>query len=113
MKYLKLAAVTALFTGFMPSIVLAQAPKIWTAWDYLSASQGQCMRQSINAVRDYMGFQQNFEILENGVYGENGSYSVTIRCAKERNFVFFITAGPSTEVAEGLLNDLMRGYESY
>jgi hypothetical protein len=112
-KNFSAAALTTIFTSLTSSAVLAQAPKIWTSWDYLSRlsmSQGQCMSESIKTVRDDMSFRENFEILESGVYGENGNYSVTTRCAEEQNFVFFITAGPSTEVAKGLLIDLKQKF---
>ena len=96
-KQLLGATLTGILSAAIAPIVNAEPAKIWTTWESSgSLTQSQCMSKAERAIRS-LGY--NHQVLQSGVYGEDGDYSVTIRCLTQKNLVFFIATHPNTEWA--------------
>ena len=104
MKKLSLLPIATIFSLAISSIAKAEPAKIWTSWEETNLSQQQCLTRAENAIRQ---LRYSTQVLESGVYGESRNTSVTIRCATEQNFVFFIATHPDTKIAEWELNALI------
>lgn len=107
MKNLSFIPIATIFSLTISSLAQAEPAKIWTSWQETNLSQEQCMRQAENAIRK---LRFDLEVLDSGVYGESRDTSVTIRCATEQNFVFFIATHPDTTTAEWELNALIDNF---
>ena len=96
-----------------PVVAQAVPAKIWTAWQPVRMNARECIRQAEIAVID-TGYASNLEVFGEGntagVYGERGEYSATVRCGINNGLVFFVLAGPSSNVASQELTVLMRNF---
>lgn len=89
----------------MTSVVQAAPAKIWTSWQATNLTKAQCMNRAKNAITQ-LGYRE-IQILESAVYGEASDTSVTIRCATEQKFIFFIATDPDRTVASQQLTTLI------
>ncbi len=103
-KYLCGLTLAGCMSAAIAPVADAAPAKIWTSWQETNLTQTQCMSRAERAIRD-LGY--NYEVLQSGVYGEDGDYSVTIRCTTEWNFIFFIATHPNTDWAADELNFLI------
>ncbi|HHP7231279.1 MAG TPA: hypothetical protein ACFCUY_10535 [Xenococcaceae cyanobacterium] len=96
-----------------PTTAYSIPAKIWTAWQPTTLNSQQCINRAEVAVRD-SGYSQNLEIFgegaTSGVYGENGEYSVTVRCGINNGLVFFVVAGPASAIASEELYALIENF---
>lgn len=89
--------------GLAAFIALASTPAasadtaIATRWRLLGQSQGDCMVHAEVAIMR-IGFNKS-ERGSQSMSGKHGDYTVSIRCVSEQNIVFFVTSGPSPEIA--------------
>jgi hypothetical protein len=72
---------------------LAAAPSMSTRWADMTLSSDDCVAKARRAVRAE-GFTKNFEVVSTTVFGERGDYTCAVRCAADKEIVFFVVAGP-------------------
>jgi hypothetical protein len=77
---------------------LAAAPSMSTRWQGTTLTKDECLEQGRRAVRAE-SFTKNFEVVNTTVFGERGDYTAAVRCAVEKEIVFFIVAGPIAKQA--------------
>ncbi len=75
---------------------LATAPSMSTRWTNMALATDACVEKARRAVRDE-GFTKNFEVVNTTVFGERGDYTAAVRCAAEKEVVFFVVAGPDAK----------------
>jgi len=73
-------------------------PYITTDWADLDVGQSACLDRAERAIAKN-GFRSP-GTTKNSRHGIRGSYTVAVRCAADKGFVFFIVAGPSGEQTE-------------
>ena len=96
-KHLLGATLAGILSTAIAPIANAEPAKIWTTWESSeNLTQSQCMSKAERTIRD-LGY--DYQVLQSGVYGEDGDYSITIRCVTQKNFVFFIATHPNTDWA--------------
>lgn len=98
---------TGLMMAAIAPIAEAAPAKIWTSYRSMSLSKAQCMSKAERVIRD-AGY--DYQVLGSGVYGEDGDYSVTIRCMASENVAFFIATHPNTEYASSELRALIDNF---
>jgi hypothetical protein len=84
------------------ALVIATAawagPSMSTRWSSTTLNKDDCIDRAKQAVRN-SGFTKNFEVVNTTVYGERGAYTSGVRCAVEKEIVFFVVAGPNAKEA--------------
>ena len=84
------------------TLVIATAawagPSMSTRWSSTTLSKEECLQRAERAVRN-SGFTKNFETVNTTVFGERGAYTSAVRCAVEKEIVFFVVAGPNSKEA--------------
>ena len=95
-KTLRNIALAGFLTAAIAPIAEAAPAKIWTSYENTTLSQQQCKSKAERTIRD-AGY--DYQVVQSGVYGEDGDYSVTIRCMTDYNLVFFIVTHPNTDYA--------------
>jgi hypothetical protein len=84
------------------ALVIATAawagPSMSTRWTSTTLDKDACIERAKRAVRD-SGFTKNFELVNTTVFGERGAYTSGVRCAVEKEIVFFVVAGPQAKEA--------------
>ena len=95
-------AVTAAIAG--AAAVLAASPSMSSAWLATTVDQDECVRRGSAAMRK-QSFSTRFEVLGNSsIYGERGDYTALVRCAADKEFVYFVVAGPTGNVCSRHMN---------
>jgi hypothetical protein len=94
----RLGAGILLVSGIFGVTSALAGPSMSTRWDSMTKSQDDCLDAAKQAVRG-AGFTKNFEAPKTTVYGERGEYTAAVRCASEKEIVFFVVAGPAAETA--------------
>jgi hypothetical protein len=94
MKQQATFATTAAALALATSAAGAAAPSMSSAWLSTDLSQDECIRKGTAAAARH-GFKNRVEVLGNAaIYAERGNYTVLVRCAAEKGFVYFVVAGP-------------------
>jgi hypothetical protein len=73
-------------------------PSMSTRWSEMTLPKDECIEKGRRAVRAE-GFTKNFEVVNTTVFGERGDYTAGVRCAVEKEIVFFVVAGPNAKQA--------------
>jgi hypothetical protein len=107
MKFLKSLPFLALV--LVPTAAFAQYPIIFNHVKDTNLSQGRCV-DNAGAALKRAGFTERFEFLRTGAFAVKGRYSAIIRCAAEKNIVFFAVAGPENQTAENLVVRLRNSF---
>src|SRR5690349_4434399 len=96
----------ALFLGLATA---AQCyPIISTDWDDISGSQEDCLARAARSIE-----QNNFRspgITKTSRHGYRGDYTVAIRCAVPKGFVFFVVTGPDGDLTDKYLTGLKNAF---
>lgn len=69
-----------------------------TIWQETPLDLAACVRQAELALYD-AGMTKNAQTLRESVYGEQGSYTGSIRCLSGKGVVFIVVAGPRQDRA--------------
>ena len=104
---------TARFLAWVPLLltlcVPSQAgPAIASDWDDLSYSQDECLARGEAAIRR-LGFG-DIERTRYSRFGQNGEYTVAVRCISEKKAVLFLASGPLQQRALDYQIELHRNY---
>ena len=75
---------------------LAAPPSMSTRWANMTLSSDACIEKARRAVRAE-GFTKSFEVVNTTVFGERGDYTAAVRCAADKEIVFFVVAGPEAK----------------
>ncbi|OUD13957.1 hypothetical protein [Thioflexithrix psekupsensis] len=86
----------------LSGVVYADAPYIWNGWQDSKLTLEQCLNRAELAIRQ-AEFTQDVAITTSSVFGVNGQYRATIRCAPDKEVVFFVVAGPTSGTAKHFL----------
>ena len=84
-------------------------PIISTDWNDLQISQEACLARAERAIA-----KNNFKspgTTKTSRHGYRGDYTVAIRCAVPKGFVFFIVAGPDGDLTDKYLTGLKNDFE--
>jgi hypothetical protein len=76
----------------------ATPPAMSTRWTGTTLSKEECVEKGSRALRAE-GFTKGFEVVNTTVFGERGDYTAAVRCATEKEIVFFVVAGPVAKQA--------------
>jgi hypothetical protein len=98
--------VGALSAGLFLSLAgAAQSyPIISTDWNDIAGSQDDCLARAERAIA-----RNHFKspgITKTSRHGYRGDYTVVIRCAVSKGFVFFVVTGPDGDVTDKYLTGL-------
>jgi hypothetical protein len=91
----------------LPASAVA-GPAIASDWATLDMSQDQCLGRGEAAIR-----RMNFGAIEQTRYsrfGQDGDYTISVRCVPEKGVVLFLAAGPSQRRALEYQIELHRSY---
>ncbi len=85
--------VPAVVLAACATAALAAPPSMSTRWANMTLSTDACVQKARRAVRAE-GFTKGFEVVSTTVFGERGDYTAAVRCAVDKEIVFFVVAGP-------------------
>lgn len=91
----------------VPAAALA-GPAIASDWATLDIPHDQCLARGEAAIR-----RMNFGAIEQTRYsrfGQDGDYTLSVRCVSEKRVVLFLAAGPSQRRAQEYQIELHRNY---
>ena len=88
--------VSAAVLAACATAALAAPPSMSTRWANMTLSGDACVEKARRAVRAE-GFTKSFEVVNTTVFGERGDYTAAVRCAADKEIVFFVVAGPECE----------------
>ncbi len=101
------AIAAALPAMFLPGTAFA-GPAIASDWATLDIPHDQCLDRGEAAIR-----RMNFGAIEQTRYsrfGQDGDYTISVRCVPEKGVVLFLAAGPSQRRALDYQIELHRNY---
>ena len=109
-KWVSVGAALAL-TGAVASVTTVGAgPSMSSAWLEITVSQVECVKRASQSVKDN-SFNTRFEVLGNSsIYGELGDYTALVRCAADKNIVYFVIAGPKGDICSKHMNAIRDGF---
>ncbi len=87
----------------------ADAPFIWNGWQDTTLDMEQCLNRAEYALRE-SGFTEEVAITTSSVFGMNGQYRATVRCAPPKEIVFFVVAGPTSGTAKHFLGTIRSNF---
>src|SRR5450755_150934 len=98
-KWVSAGAALAL-TGAVASVTTVGAgPSMSSAWLAITINQDECVKRASQSIKDN-SFNTRFEVLGNSsIYGELDDYTALVRCAADKEIVYFVVAGPKGDVA--------------
>ena len=64
----------------------------------IDSTPGVCIQRATAAIKG-AGLTENFEIIQNTIYGDEGDYTGMIRCIAENKIAVIVVAGPDSDVA--------------
>jgi hypothetical protein len=92
----------------VPSVMAG--PSMSSAWLAITIDQDECIKRGSQAVRDN-SFNTRFEVLGNSsIYGERGDYTSLVRCAADKNIVYFVVAGAKGDICSKHMNAIRDGF---
>jgi len=104
----RLLAVIAVTVGLVVSVSAQAGPAIASDWATLDVPQATCLDRGEAAIKR-MDFS-NIEQTRYSRFGQNGDYTISVRCVPEKNVVLFLAAGPLRDRALELQIELHRNY---
>ncbi|MEB3886811.1 hypothetical protein [Lyngbya sp. CCY1209] len=84
-------------------------PAIITSWQETLLAERPCLERAEIALRD-TGFSDNFDIVQQSVFGDRGEYTASIRCIPDKEMVFFIVVGYNSDERERLINSIKANF---
>jgi hypothetical protein len=104
---------TARFWGCLTLLTMLSeptwaGPAIASDWADLSMGQEECLMRGEAAIRQ-LGFSA-IERTRYSRFGQNGEYTVAVRCVSEKNVVLFLASGPLRQRASDYQIELHRNY---
>src|SRR5690349_4907332 len=94
-----------LAVGLIATSAVSAAPAMSTIWQETSLDLTACVKQAELALSD-AGMTKNAQTLRESVYGEQGSYTGSIRCLTGKGVVFIVVAGPRQDRAAQIVGQL-------
>ncbi len=101
--------VTAVLLTLASSSAFAEAPSIWNGWQETKLDAEQCLQRAEFALKQ-AGFTSDSAVTQTSVFGTNGQYRATIRCATEKEFVLFVVSGATSETAKHFLGTIRANF---
>jgi hypothetical protein len=101
----------AIALGVAASLISTAAlagPSMSTKWSSSSLNLDRCKSRAENALRD-AGFR-SVKVLQFSVFAERGDYSAMVRCATDKEIVFFVVAGPEVDRCNRYVDDIGDGF---
>ncbi len=83
-------------------------PSMSTKWTNTTLPLDRCKSRAEGALRDAKF--SGIKVLNYSVFAERGAYSAMVRCATDKQMVFFVVAGPQVERASRYLDSIADGY---
>ena len=105
-----LMAITACLVStaaFVSTPALA-GPSMSTKWNSTTLTLELCKARAEEALREakFTGIK----VLNYSVFAERGDYSAMVRCATDKEMVFFVVAGPQVERTNRYVDDIGDGF---
>lgn len=92
----------------MPSVMAG--PSMSSAWLAITINQEECVKKGSQVVQDN-SYNTRFEVVGNSsIYGERGEYTALVRCAAEKNFVYFVVSEPKGDICSKHMNAMRDGF---
>jgi hypothetical protein len=79
-------------------------PSMSTKWNSTTLTLDRCKSRAEDALRE-AGFR-GIKVLNYSVFAERGDYSAMVRCATDKQIVFFVVAGPAVERTNRYVDDI-------
>jgi hypothetical protein len=101
----------AIAVGLAASLISTAAlagPSMSTKWNTTSLNLDRCKQRAEDALRE-AGFR-SVKVLQFSVFAERGDYSAMVRCATDKEVVFFVVAGPQVERTNRYVDDIGDGF---
>ncbi len=104
-----LALLSALAANAASTAAVA-GPSMSASWTAAAISLEACKERSQQAAKK-AGFK-TIRALQYSVFAESGDYSAMLRCATEKEAVFFAVAGPRVDRANRYIDDLAEAFKA-
>ena len=95
-------------TACLVSTAALAGPSMSTKWNNTDLSLDRCKSRAEEALRE-AGFR-GIKVLNYSVFAERGDYSAMVRCATDKQMVFFVVAGPQVERTNRYVDDIGDGF---
>ena len=95
-------------TACLVSTAALAGPSMSTKWSNSTLNLDRCKSRAEEALRDakFTGIK----VLNYSVFAERGDYSAMVRCATDKQMVFFVVAGPQVERCNRYVDDIGDGF---
>jgi hypothetical protein len=100
------AAAGALMALTSPAAIAG--PSMSTKWNSTTLNLERCKARAEDALRE-AGFR-DVKVLQFSVFAERGEYSAMVRCATDKEVVFFVVAGPQVDRANRYVDEIGDGF---
>jgi hypothetical protein len=74
------------------------APAMTTNWVTVTVPQAECVARAEVLMKE-AGLTNNYEVVGQSVFGEQGDYTAQIRCIADKTIALFVVTGPELEGA--------------
>jgi len=91
-------------TACLVSTAALAGPSMSTKWNNTDLNLDRCKAKAEEALRE-AGFR-GIKVLNYSVFAERGDYSAMVRCATDKQMVFFVVAGPQVERTNRYVDDI-------
>ena len=95
-------------TACLISTAALAGPSMSTKWSNTTLPLDRCKSRAEEALRG--ASFRGLKVLNYSVYAERGDYSAMVRCATDKQMVFFVVAGPQVERTSRYLDTIADGY---
>ena len=110
MRWVSVAASIVLLSAVSAVPSVMAGPSMSSAWLAITIDQDGCIKRGSQSVHDN-SFNTRFEVLGNSsIYGERGDYTSLVRCAADKNIVYFVVAGPKGDICSKHMNAIRDGF---
>ena len=100
-------SISIIFTACLVSTTALAGPSISTG-ETMALPLDRCKSRAEGALRD-AGFS-GIKVLNYSVYAERGAYSAMVRCATDKQMVFYVVAGPRVERTSRYIDNISDSY---
>jgi hypothetical protein len=107
MKAIAIGAAAGALMALTGTVTFA-GPSMSTKWNSTNLSLERCKARAEDALRE-AGFR-DVKVLQFSVFAERGDYSAMVRCATDKEVVFFVVAGPQVERANRYVDEIGDGF---
>jgi hypothetical protein len=108
MKPIAIGAAAGTLLALMSVAAFAEGPSMSTRWNNTSLTLERCKARAEDALRE-AGFRDVKE-LQFSVFAQRGEYSAMVRCATDKEIVFFVVAGPQVERTNRYVDEIGDGF---